>query len=175
MQKTSHLTNCLMGWMRNVNAITRTAMPIPEIFLDSSVLMAGIISSQGASRVLLLLSEDQKIRITISEQVIIEVERNIARKIPKILSYAREIILQSQIIIVRDPSKIDVLQHQDWISHPADVPILVAATIAKTEFLVTLNTKHFLDDPQVALRAGLQIGTPGDALKWLRERFQEDI
>ncbi|MDP3721493.1 MAG: hypothetical protein Q8R09_03455 [Anaerolineaceae bacterium] len=84
-------------------------------------------------------------------------------------------ILQSQIIIVRDPSKKDVLQHLDWISHPADVPFLVAATIAKTEFLVTLNTKHFLDDPQVALRAGLRIGTPGDALKWLRERFQEDI
>ena len=150
-------------------------MPIPELFLDSSVLMAGICSSQGVSRVLLLLSEDKKIRITISEQVIIEVERNIARKIPKILSYAREMILQSQIKIVRDPSKMDVFQHLDWISHPADVPILVAEANAKTEYLVTLNTKHFLDNPQVALRAGLRIGTPGDALKWLRERFQEDI
>lgn len=150
-------------------------MLIPELFLDSSVLMAGIISPQGASRVLLLLAEDQKIRITISEQVIIEIERNIARKIPKILNYAREMILQSQIKIVRDPSKMDVLQHMDWISHPADVPILVAAVNAKTEFLVTLNTKHFLDNPQVALRVGLRIGTPGDALKWIRERFQMDL
>lgn len=150
-------------------------MPIPELFLDSRVLMAGIISSQGASRVLLLLSEDKKIRITISEQVIIEVERNIARKNPKILSYAREMILQSQIKIVRDPSKMDVFQHLDWISHPANVPFLVAAANAKTEFLVTLNTKHFLDHPQVALRAGLRISTPGNALKWIRERFQEDI
>ena len=150
-------------------------MPTPEIFLDSSALMAGIISSQGASRVLLLLAEDQKIRITISVQIVAEVERNIARKVPKVLKYAREMILQSQIIIVRDPSKVEVLQHMDWISHPADVPILVAAVNAQTEFLVTLNTKHFVDDPQVSLLTGLRIGTPGDALKWIRERFQSEL
>jgi predicted nucleic acid-binding protein len=150
-------------------------MPIPELFLDSSVLLSGIISSQVASRVLLLLSEDQKIKITISEQVVAEVERNIARKIPTILNYAREMILQSQITIVRDPSKMEVLQHLDWISHPADVPILVTAANVKTEFLVTLNTKHFLDDPQVALLTGLRIGTPGDALKWIREKLQEEL
>lgn len=148
-------------------------MPIPELFLDSSVLIAGLISSQGASRALLLLAEDQKIRITISEQVIAEVERNIARKAPKVLKYIREMILQSQIVIVRDPSKTDILQHSDWIMHPADVPILVAAANVHTEFLVTLNTKHFIDDPQVSVRSGLHIGTPGDALKWIRESLQE--
>lgn len=150
-------------------------MPAPEIFLDSSALMAGIISSQGASRVLLLLAEDQKIRITISVQIIAEVERNIARKVPKVLKYAREMILRSQIIIVGDPSMVDVLQHLDWISHTADVPILVAAVNAKTEFLVTLNTKHYLDDPHVSLLTGLRIGTPGDTLMWIRERFQSEI
>ena len=71
---------------------------------------------------------------------------------------------------MRDPSKVEVLQHMDWISHPADVPILVAAVNAQTEFLVTLNTKHFVDDPQVSLLTGLRIGTQGDALKWIREK-----
>lgn len=149
-------------------------MPTPNLFLDSSALMAGIISSQGASRVLLLLSENHKIKLTVSEQVIAEVERNIARKIPKILTFAREMILHSQIMVVRDPSKVDINRHLDWISHPADVPILVAAVNAHTEYLVTLNSKHFTDDPQVSLLSGLLIGTPGDALKWIRERMQEE-
>jgi putative PIN family toxin of toxin-antitoxin system len=150
-------------------------MHIPEIFLDSSALMAGLISSQGASRALLLLAEDQKIRITISEQVVAEVERNIARKAPKVLKYIREMILKSQIVIVRDPAKMDVNQHLDWIAHSTDVSILVAAANAHTEFLVTLNTKHFMDDPQVSLRSELQIGTPGDALKWIRENLQGEL
>jgi hypothetical protein len=35
----------------------------------------------------------------------------------------------------------------DWNSHTADAPILVAAAQAEVDYLVTLNRKHFLDDP----------------------------
>lgn len=37
------------------------------------------------------------------------------------------------------------------------------------DYLVTLNGRHFIDDPAVAARSGLRIGTPGDALAWMRE------
>lgn len=142
-----------------------------ELFFDSSALIAGIISAKGAARVLLLLSEVEKIRIIVSEQVIVEVERNIARKAPKAIPFARELIRTANIRIVRDPNVDQVRQHQQWINHPADVPILMAAVNAKIDFLVTLNTRHFIDDPQVALRSGLRIGTPGDALAWVREQL----
>jgi hypothetical protein len=72
---------------------------------------------------------------------------------------------------VRDPNPADVQSRQNWISHPADVPILVAAVNAKVDFLVTLNTKHFIDDTQVSRLSGLRIGTPGDALTWVREQL----
>jgi len=146
-------------------------MPKLNLFLDSSALIAGIISSQGAARALLLLSEDKKVAITVSEQVVAEVERNIARKIPKALKAAREMILHGKFFIVRDPSLSEVLGHQDWIAHPADVPILVAAVNARVDFLVTLNSRHFLDDREVSHRCGLKIGTPGDALAWVREEL----
>ncbi len=57
------------------------------------------------------------------------------------------------------------------ISHAADVPILLAAMKAGVDFLVTLNRRHFLDDPEVAARSGLRLGTPGDALAWVRGRL----
>jgi len=151
----------------------RLSMGKNDIFFDSSALIAGIISAQGAARALLLLAEDEKILITVSEQVITEVERNIARKAPKALQFARELILHTHIRIVRDPQIEEVLEHQDWISHPADVPILVAAVQARVDFLATLNTKHFIDDPEVSRRSGLRIGTPGDALAWVRERLSK--
>ncbi len=85
-------------------------MPKIEVFLDSSALLAGIISDQKAARALLLLGEDGKILLTVSEQVIID-------------------------------------------------------------FLAMLNTRHFLDDPEVARRSELRIGAPGNALAWVREQL----
>jgi len=146
-------------------------MLLINLFFDSSALIAGIISDKGAARALLLLAEDRKLKISVSEQVIVEVERNIARKIPKILPLAREMIRESNLMIYKDPSKGEVREHKNWIDHEADVPILVSAVKANVDFLVTLNTKHFLNDPQVTFRSGLKIGTPGDALSWVREQM----
>ena len=146
-------------------------MPKIDLFFDSSALMAGMISAGGAARALLLLAEDEKILLTVSEQVIVEVERNLARKAPQALPFARQLILATKLRIVRDPSPELVKTHMDWISHPADVPILVAAVQARVDFLVTLNTRHFLKDPGVAQRSGLLISTPGDALAWVRNRL----
>jgi hypothetical protein len=57
------------------------------------------------------------------------------------------------------------------IAHERDVPILVAAIKIKTGYLVTLNRRHFIEDPEVARRSGLRIGTPGDALAWVRNEL----
>lgn len=150
-------------------------MPEINLFLDSSALIAGIVSAKGAARALLLLAEAGQIAVTISEQVLAETERAIARKVPLALSDLRQAILTSQAQIVRDPSPEEVKAHPDLISHPADTPIVLAAMQAKVDYLVTLNRKHFIDDLEVARKSGLKIGTPGDALIWVREQiFTED-
>jgi predicted nucleic acid-binding protein len=141
-------------------------MPKIELFFDSSALMAGIISELGAARALLQLGESKKIHITVSQQVIAEVERNLAHKVPRALPFGREIIRISISRVMRDPDLDDVKRHLDWIKHAADVPILVAAMNSGSGYLVTLNTHHFMSDPGLAERYGLTIGTPGDALTW---------
>ena len=146
-------------------------MPEINLFLDSSALFAGIVSAEGAGRALLLLGETGKIHLTISEQVVAETERAVARKAAKALPEVRLAILRSKTRIVHDPDPETVWAHLDWMNDPADVPILLAALQARVDFLVTLNRKHFLDDPMVAQRSGLRIGTPGDALAWVRNQF----
>lgn len=163
--------------MSNITAIiTKQAavgMHQPKLFLDSSALFSGILSSGGGARALLLLAEDDKIRLVVSEQVIVEVERNIARKIPAVLSDAREMIRASGIRILRNPPVEQVFKYNDWMEHKMDIPILVAAMNAGVDFLVTLNTRHFMNDPQVSELSRLRIGTPGDALAWLRNEWSE--
>ena len=142
-----------------------------NLFLDSSALFAGIVSATGAARALLLLSEIGDITVTISEQVVTETERAIARKVPGALNDLRQAILASKAQIVRDPSPEEVNANQHLISHPSDVPIVLAAMKADVDYLVTLNRKHFIDDPGVATRSGLRIGTPGDAINGVRSQM----
>ena len=149
-------------------------MPKVNLFLDSSALFAGIVSASGAARALLLLAESGHIMVTISEQVVTETERAIARKVPSAINDFREAILASKARILRDPSQEDVMANLILISHPADVPILLAAMQDKVDYLVTLNRKHFIDDPDVAQQSGLRIGTPGDALIWVRGQISTE-
>jgi predicted nucleic acid-binding protein len=144
-------------------------MPKSDLFLDSSALFAGVVSSSGAARVLLLLAEAGLLTVTVSEQVVAETERAVARKAPSALATYREALRSTGLRIVRDPTRDEVTANADIISHPVDVPIVVAAMKARVDYLVTLNRRHFIDDPSVAARSGLRIGTPGDALAWLRE------
>ena len=142
-----------------------------NIFLDSSALIAGVLSETGAAHVLLLLGESEDILLTVSEMVIVESERSIALKSPRNIPILRNSIVTSNLKIVRDPSAKEVETNLYLISDPNDVPVLLAAMKAKVDYLVTHNRKHFLDDPKVAEKSGLRIGTPGDALAWLREQL----
>jgi predicted nucleic acid-binding protein len=148
-------------------------MTSPELFFDSSALFAGIVSASGASRALLLLAEAGQVSITVSEQVVAETERTVARKIPRALPEFREAIRATGLRIIRDPTPDEIEAYADIIAHRADVPIVVAAMQSKTDYLVTLNRRHFIDDPAAANRSGLRIGTPGDALAWVRRTLAE--
>ena len=142
-----------------------------NIFLDSSALIAGAISETGAAHVLLQLSEGEDILLTISEMVLVESERAIAKKSPRNLNDLRTLVKTAKLRIVNNPSKKEVEANLYLIEDPNDVPILLAAMKAKVDYLATHNRKHFLDDPKVAERAGIKIGTPGDVLAWVRENL----
>lgn len=146
-------------------------MPKLNIFLDSSALIAGVISDTGAAHALLQLGESEDIRLIVSEMVLVESERAIAKKSPRNLSDLRALIKTAKLRIITDPSKREVGANLYLIHDPADVPILLAAIKAKADYLVTHNRKHFLDDPGVVEKSGLNIGTPGDALAWIRENL----
>jgi len=146
-------------------------MPKFNIFLDSSALIAGAISDSGAAHVLLNLGESQDIVLTVSELVIIESERAMAKKAPSNLNDLRSLIKSSNLRIVDNPAKEEVEANLYLINDPNDVPILLAAMKARVDYLVTHNRKHFLDDPKVTEISGLRIGTPSDVLAWLRENL----
>jgi predicted nucleic acid-binding protein len=139
-----------------------------RLFFDSSALVAGVASGTGAARALLVLAEAGQVQLVVSEQVITETERVLARKLPAALPALRPLLLATHLTIVRDPAPEAIAAHRGLIAHEADLPVLVAAMQAGVDTLVSFNRRHFLDDSDVAVRSGLRIGSPADALHWLR-------
>jgi len=161
----------------------------PRVFLDSSVLIAGAASPSGASRAILILANAELITPIASEQVLVESECNIRDKLPRALGYYQRVISNAGFEVVQDPSP-EEIEAAKQIIHPKDAPILAAAmswlacsgkkvgttvplsqskpTTAQVDYLVTLNHKHFLDDPAVASKSGLRIGLPSHFLAWFR-------
>lgn len=146
-------------------------MPKFRIFLDSSALIAGAISESGAAHILLNLGETRDNVLIASELVILESERSIARKSPGNLDDLRQLIKSSNLQIVPNPTRKEVEAKFYLIKDPADVPILVAAIKANVDYLAPYNRRHFLEDRKVTELSGLRIGTPGDALAWLRDNL----
>jgi predicted nucleic acid-binding protein len=137
------------------------------MFFDSSALFAGVVSATGAARALLMMAEAGTLAIAVSEQVIAEAERALAREAPLALDDLRAALHHARVRIVRDPAPAKVAVRAAVIAHAADVPIVVAAMQARVDYLVTLNRRHFVDDPGVAARSGLRFGLPKDALSWV--------
>lgn len=99
-----------------------------------------------------------------SQQVITEVERNLAEKLPVKLPEFRLIVGRS-LGVVADPTPTDLAPHIGQ-ADPKDLPILVAALRENCSHLLTFNMRHF------APRAGcITVQRPGVFLLDVRHQL----
>ena len=136
----------------------------PRIFVDADVLFAGSASpsEHGASLVLLRMAEITLIEACVSQQVLHEVERNLAEKMPQALPVFR-LIASRCLHVTPDPTP-DEVQAYHGLAQAADLPILVAARQAGCPWLVTFNLRHYRPG-----HPAVQVLPPGDFLLRVRD------
>lgn len=140
---------------------------VPRLFLDSSVIIAGLASHTGASHAILVLAELGLIRLIGCPYIFTEVERNLAKKVPEFLPAYRRLMVNLNWQMVEDPVAEEVRVWLDLV--PAkDAPILATAVAAAPHRFITLDVEHLVNPPEVAERSGLAICTPGDFLQEVR-------
>jgi len=132
-----------------------------RLFLDSSVMIAGAASAEGASRAVFRLAESHLWRLVTTPYAITETVRNLAEFPPQ--ATATWLQLRSQLLIVDDVLTID---KPAVFPVEKDRPILFGA-LASADVLLTLDRVDFRR--VIGSRFyGLEIITPG---MWLsRER-----
>ncbi|MEX0709606.1 MAG: PIN domain-containing protein [Chloroflexota bacterium] len=137
----------------------------PRVFIDADALFAGSASPTGASHLILQLGELRIIDLFASVQVRIEVERNLAAKLPAALPAFRAIAAAAcQPAAEPDPVAVQSLRASGE-ADPSDAAILAAALASGCRWLVTFNTRDY--------RAGeaLTVATPGEFMRQLREQL----
>lgn len=136
-----------------------------KIFLDSSVLIAAMLSPEGGSAKILMLCEADFFDGYISKEIINEVGQVLDRKLPEIKNIFQNLIKKTGLHIIKKLSRTELLKAKNWISDPKDVKVLAGAKKAKVDYLITLDIHDFILDKKVAIKSGLKILTPADFLQ----------
>ncbi|HJT21900.1 MAG TPA: PIN domain-containing protein [Nitrospira sp.] len=138
-----------------------------SVFLDTSALIAGLISPTGAAHEVLRLCEAGVVQAVMSRQILVEADRNLAAKMPTLLPDYRLFLKHLAPSVVEDPFP-DAVERAGAVIHRNDAPILAAAVEAQVDFLITWNTRHF-HKLSVRAYAKFPILTPGEFLEAFRQ------
>jgi putative PIN family toxin of toxin-antitoxin system len=138
-----------------------------RVVLDSSILVAALRSSRGASRQLLLRAIDGRFTLLLSVPLVIEYESVLTR--PEHLEAARATVSDVAVILdglvsVAEPIRLS-FRWRPALPDPADDMVLETAVNGRAELLVTFDRRHFVD---AGRRFNVRVLSPADALVELR-------
>ena len=108
------------------------------------------------------MGEITLIECVVSEQVVTEVERNLAEKLPAKIPELR-LLMNRSLRVVSDPNPVDLPPFTGQ-ADPKDLPILVAALKQDCSHLLTFNLRHYAPSHQRII-----VQRPGDFLAAIRD------
>ena len=115
-----------------------------KIFLDSNVLLSGLFSDKGAPRIILdLLTLGLPIlKGATGKYNLMEVERNLKKKMPQALPVYQAYLPKLRLEIVSLPSKETIMSMAGAIAEK-DIPVMVSAIECGAQYLITGDKKDF--------------------------------
>jgi hypothetical protein len=120
---------------------------------------------------ILYLAEAGAIDVQISPDVLREIEDALREKAPHMLGALALLLDRGRVHVVSaaDAEQIDAAEL--LTGYRPDASVLAAAHSAQPSYFVTLDRKHFLDNPTIRASVTFPVGTPGDFLAWYRQQL----
>jgi predicted nucleic acid-binding protein len=145
-----------------------------KIFLDSNVILSGLLSDKGPPRVILdlLCLNMPFLKGVTGEYNLLEIERNINNRLPTILDIYRTYLPKLRLLIVPLPPPEAIKSYLGRIIDK-DAPVLASAVIGGADYLVTGDKKDFgllRDDASLPLK----IVSPSELLILLGRAYSDD-
>ena len=143
----------------------------PRVFLDSSALIAAILSPRedSASRQLLRLAEAGVVDLRASREVLRDAEYLIRKRNPALLTLLALLLEQANVTIVPDPQAETIEQCLEMTGYRPDARVLAAAVECDTDVFATYDAEHFLQNPLIGPpRTRLRVMDPFHTAQWCR-------
>ncbi len=115
-----------------------------KVFLDSNVILSGLLSEKSYPRIILDLCclNLRGIQFLTGEYNLLEIERNLEKKLPQALKVYEKYLPFLNLRIVPLPDKKTVMKWSKIIT-PKDAPVIASAGKSNADILVTEDKKDF--------------------------------
>jgi len=142
----------------------------PEVFLDTSVIIAAVMSPTGGARLLFHLAHAGTIQLMVGKGVLGEAEEVMRRKAPELLGLLAQLLDEAGIEIYAAPTVKQLERANSLINYAPDATVLAQAISANPDWFASHDKEHFIGNTAL-LDLPFKIGTPGDVIAWLREHL----
>jgi predicted nucleic acid-binding protein len=117
---------------------------VVRVFLDSNVILSGLLSERVAPRIILDLLNLRLPFLTGStgRYNLIEIERNLKKKMPSLLFLYKAYLPKLHLKVIPLPRPEEVRGFSGQIAEK-DIPVLISAIRSKVDFMVTGDKQHF--------------------------------
>jgi len=152
------------------------APKIFKVFLDSNVILSGLLSDQGAPRIILdiLTLKLPFLLGSTGEYNLSEIKRNLKKKMPGVFSVYKRYLSRLNLKIISIPGPEEIKKKFSGQIADKDIPVLVSAIQSKADFIVTEDKKHF-EKLKVPGNYPLKIITPSEFLERVLPEIIKEI
>ena len=140
----------------------------PKIFLDTSVIIAAVLSRTGGARELFYLGEAGILHLCVGENVLRECEAVIRRKIPSSLPTLARLLETGLVETSPAPDEKLIDLARSIVDYEPDAYVLAEAIEAEPDWFIAHDKRHYLREAGV-YKLYFQVGTPGDLLQSFRD------
>ena len=138
-----------------------------RIFLDTSVIIAAILSATGGARRLFYLGEAGIIDLIIGQHVLGEIQSVVLRKAPASLPNLALLLSTGRVETVPAHWESFFEKARTLVSYPPDARVLAEVMSISPDWFITHDKEHFLHKTYPGLE--FRIETPGGLLMHLRD------
>lgn len=144
-------------------------MPSLTVFLDTSVVLAGLASPNGGSGIILEGGARSTFKLIVTDLIIEEGLRRI-RKLKVDESLLKQLVIKNVINVIGSPADELVDRFSDLTPDPDDAHVLAGAVLAKADVLVSLDKKHILIPGVIKTLEPIKVLSPKQFWEWLRKQ-----
>ncbi len=143
-----------------------------RVFVDTSVIIAAVLSPSGGARQVFLLGEAGILHLIVGSNVLREADEVVRRKIPDSLPLLAQLLTASHIETSRKPTEKESKTAQTHVLYLPDALVLAEAIATQPDWLITHDKEHFLNQ-RSNMQLSFAIGTPGDLILAIKANYRD--